>query len=117
MTHRLPAYLKTLRRHHGLTQKELAFLCGMDGGTQLSRYERCVRDPSLSALLALVIVFDTTPAELFPGLHSEIHRMVVERAEELYAQLQGDPKVVTSIKLDFLERLIKSPLNPNHPTV
>ena len=114
---RLPTYLKTLRRLHGLTQKELAFLCGMDGGTQMSRYERCVRDPSLSALLALAIVFGTTPAELFPGLHAEIQRMVIERAEELYAQLQGDPKVVTSIKLDLLEHLIKSPQNPYHPAV
>ena len=117
MNPRLSTYLKTLRRRHGLTQKELAFLCGMNGGTQFSRYERGVRDPSLAAMVALLIIFCTTPSELFPGLHAEIQRMVIERAEELYAQLQGDPKVVTSIKLDLLERLIKSPQNPNHPAV
>ncbi|MBI2720150.1 MAG: helix-turn-helix transcriptional regulator [Rhizobiales bacterium] len=114
---RLATYLKTLRRQHGLTQKELAFLCGMDGGTQMSRYERCVRDPSLAAFIALTIVFSTTPAELFPGLHSEISRMVLERAEELYVQLQGNPKSVTPVKLDFLEHLIYPPQNTDHPIV
>ncbi len=108
---RLPTYLKTLRRLHGLTQKELAYLCGMDGGTQMSRYERCVRDPSLAAFIALTIVFSTTPKELFPGLHSEISRMVLERAEELYAQLQGDSKAVTSVKLDLLEQIVKNTSN------
>lgn len=111
MNPRLPTYLKSLRRRHGLTQKELAYLCGMDGGTQISRYEHGVRDPSLGALIALLIVFGTKPAELFPGLYAEIYRMVIERAEELYAQLQGDPRVVTSVKLDLLEQIIKSPSN------
>lgn len=111
MNPRLPTYLKTLRRRHGLTQKELAYLCGMESGTQISRYERSIRDPSLGTLLALLIIFGTTPAELFPGLHSEIHRMVVERAEELYAQLQGDPKAATSVKLDLLEQIIKNTSN------
>lgn len=117
MNPRLPTYLKLLRRRHGLTQKELAYLCGMDGGTQISRYEHCVRDPSLAAFIALTIVFETAPKELFPGLHQEIHRMVVERGEELYAQLQGDPKVITSVKLDLLERLISLPKSPNHTKV
>jgi transcriptional regulator with XRE-family HTH domain len=114
---RLPTYLKTLRRSHGLTQKELAFLCGMDGGAPLSRYERCAREPSLAALIALTLVFSTTPAELFPGLHQEIHRMVLERAEELYIRLQGNPKAATPTKLDFLERLIYPNRNPGHPNL
>jgi len=114
MTNRLPVYVRTLRRSHGLTQRELAFLCGMDGGTSLSRYERSVRDPSLAALLALSVVFGSSPATLFPGLHVEVSRMVMERAEELFARLQGNPRKVTAVKLDLLERLIDLQTRSHH---
>ncbi len=38
---------------------------------------------------------------------SELQEAIVRRASELYEPLQGDPSKATSLKLDFLERLLE----------
>jgi hypothetical protein len=48
-----------------------------------------------------------SPLQMFPGLVSELHEAVLQRANELYEELQGDPSKTTRIKLDFLEQLFQ----------
>ncbi len=107
MDRRLRTYLRTLRRRWGLTQKELAFLIGVRRGDNISRVEQLKRLPSLTAAIACIIIFDASPYAIFPGLFKDIEGSVLERAAELYDQLQGDPSKTARKKLDFLEEVLK----------
>lgn len=109
MDPRLRTYLRTLRRRWGLTQKELAFLIGASGGGHVSRLEQLKRFPSLAAAIACLVIFDTSPYQLFPGLFEDIEGAVLERAAELYEELQGNPSKSAQVKLDFLEEVLKRP--------
>jgi len=102
----LKVYLRTFRRRRGLTQKELAFLIGVKSGTHVSRVEKLKRLPNLAATLACLFVFDTAPFDIFPGLFAEVRQSVLERVNELYEELQGDPSPTTRAKLDFLESVL-----------
>jgi transcriptional regulator with XRE-family HTH domain len=102
----LKSYLRTFRRRWGFTQKELAFLLGLESATTVSRVEQLKRLPSLGSALACLIVFETTAIEIFPALFAEIREAVRDRANQLYEELQGDPSTATRIKLDFLEELL-----------
>jgi transcriptional regulator with XRE-family HTH domain len=106
MDHRLKSYLRTFRRRFGFTQKELAFLIGISSRTAVSRIEQSKRKPSIEALIVSVFIFGASPVELFPALISDLHVGVLERANELYEELQGEPSRTTRAKLDFLERLL-----------
>jgi DNA-binding XRE family transcriptional regulator len=109
MDHKLKTYLRTLRRRWGLTQKELAFLIGASGSTNISRLEHLKRLPSLAAAIACIVIFDTSPHQLYPGLFEDIEEAVLQRANELYNELQGDPSKTARTKLDFLEEVLKRP--------
>jgi DNA-binding XRE family transcriptional regulator len=106
MAHPIKTYVRPLRRRWSLTQKELAFLLGAKSGTVVSRIEGVKRAPNVSAMLACVFVFGAAPAELFPGLLSQIHEDVSRRVNELYEALQGNPAKTTRAKLDFLETVL-----------
>jgi transcriptional regulator with XRE-family HTH domain len=106
MDHRLNSYLRTFRRRSGFTQKELAFLIGLESRTNVSRLERSVRRPTTDALIICVFVFGASHFQLFPGLVCELQDAVLERANELYERLQGNPSRTTRAKLDFLEELL-----------
>jgi len=107
MHHHYASYLRPLRRRWGLTQQELAFLVGVKSRTAVSRIEASKRKPSLNVVFICMMLFNTAALELFPGLMSELHKATLERVNELYEELQGDPSKTTRLKLDFLEQLLK----------
>ena len=49
---RLNNYLRTYRKHSGLSQSEVSFLVRLKGKSELSRHERSIRPPSLRTALA-----------------------------------------------------------------
>jgi DNA-binding XRE family transcriptional regulator len=106
MDPRIKIYVRPLRRRWALTQRELAFLVGAKSGAVVSRIEGLKRPPSLPVTLACALVFGIAPLELFPDIHSQIHKDVVRRVGELYDELQGNPAKETRIKLDFLETVL-----------
>jgi transcriptional regulator with XRE-family HTH domain len=107
MHHRHISYLRPYRRRWGLTQQELAFLIGVKSRTAVSRIEGLKRRPSLNAVFTCMMIFNMPALDLFPGLMSELHQAIRERASELYEELQGDPSKSTRLKLDFLEGLLE----------
>ncbi len=117
MDRRLKTYLRTLRRRWGLTQKELAFLIGASGGPQISKLEQLKRLPSLAAAIACVVIFDSSPYKLFPGLFEDIEEAVLQRATELYEELQGNPSASARTKLDFLEEVLNRSREKDDATV
>jgi len=114
MDRRIRTYLRTLRRRWGLTQKELAFLIGASGGDHISRLEQLKRLPNIAAAIACIVIFDASPYKLFPGLFKEIEESVLERATQLYDELQGDPSESARRKLDFLEEVLKRARERSH---
>jgi transcriptional regulator with XRE-family HTH domain len=106
MAQRLKTYLRTLRRRSGLTQRELAFLLGLKGGSAVSRMEGLKRVPTLIWTRACVLIFGTRALELFPSLFAEVREAVRSRANELYMELQGNPSKTTRAKLNFLEEVL-----------
>lgn len=103
---RLFSYLRSHRKHSGLTQKELAFLVGVKSDAQLSRYERLKRLPSVETLLALMIVFKRGPEEIIPHVYDRILKLIHVRSQELHEELQGDTRAIVKAKLDTLEAVL-----------
>ena len=106
MVQRFQTYLRPSRRRWGFTQGELAFLIGYRTGKSISRIEALKQTPTLNAALSCAVIFNTAPVKLFPSALYEAEQLVLDRANELYEELQGDPSKSTRIKLDFLEVLI-----------
>ena len=106
MVQHFQSYLRPLRRRWGFTQGELAFLIGYQTGKSISRIEALKQTPTLNAALSCAVIFNTAHVKLFPSTLHEVEQVVLDRANELYEELEGDPSNVTRVKLDFLEVLI-----------
>jgi transcriptional regulator with XRE-family HTH domain len=89
-TRRLPNYLRTYRKHSGLSQGEVAFLIRLKDKSDLSRYERCARQPSLRTALACQEVYGKPVSELFAGLNDSVARDSRRRMKRLQAGLQAN---------------------------
>ncbi|ESY51888.1 MULTISPECIES: helix-turn-helix transcriptional regulator [unclassified Mesorhizobium] len=107
MSRRLAIYLKTFRRQHGLSQKEVAFLLGLKSDTHISRIERYLREPSVETLIACSLIFGCPAEDLFPVLFVTSRQAVRERGQKLFEDLQGNPQRVTRSKLDLLDDLLQ----------
>ena len=86
---RLENYLRTNRKHSGLTQQEVAFLLGCENGGQVSRYEKRHRLPPLKTALACERIFGVPIAELFAGVMQEVDKDIEKRRSELKSRLQS----------------------------
>jgi transcriptional regulator with XRE-family HTH domain len=107
---RLPNYLRTHRRRHGLSQAEIAMLLGAVSGTKTSRYENFTRMPGALTVFAFEIVFNQPASELFAGHYEAIRLAVQERAGRLVEQLSAQPdgqSRKTLRKLEFLRTVVE----------
>lgn len=106
MSNRLSNYLKTYRKHAGLTQRELASLLGKGGPDTISRYESGDRTPELETILAYQAALDVPARELFAGTYEKVEQQVVGRAEALADELDEDgQESASSRKLEHLKRV------------
>ena len=69
---RLNNYLRTKRKHSGLSQSEVSFLVRLKNKAELSRYERNVRAPSLRTALACQELYGIAVSDLFAGLSDSV---------------------------------------------
>lgn len=107
MSHKLPNYLRTYRKHAALSQDEVAFLLGLSKGNKISRHEHSARVPSIEALLAYEVIFGVPPRDLFAGTFEKVEHLTRERAEALIAKLSaGKLTRVTAKKLQVLRGLV-----------
>ncbi len=103
MPRKLQNYLRTYRKHSGLSQDEMAFLLGYQSGTKVSRYERFARQPSLQVVLAYKIIFGVDARELFAGVFEDVERQTLRRVQLLTEKLsQARPSCLTDQKLAVL---------------
>ncbi len=83
----LENYLRTHRKAAGLTQREVAYLLGMQSASKVSRYEHFDRRPPLETAIAYEIVFAIPIRELFAGVHEHVEHEVKKRARRLHHRL------------------------------
>lgn len=108
-THRLPHYLKTCRKRVGLSQDDIAFLLGFESGAHVCRYERFRRSPGFRMTIALCVIFQTPPRELFAGEYQKVERAIHKRAKRLVGRLAAEkPDQLTLRKLAFLRTIISA---------
>lgn len=89
-TRRLPNYLRTYRKHSGLSQGEVSFLIRLKDKSELSRYERNARQPSLRTALACQEVYGKPVSELFAGLSDSVAKDSRSQMKRLQARLQAN---------------------------
>ena len=82
-SHLLPNYLRSNRKRLALSQDEVAFLLGAQGGGSVCRYERFARTPNLETALALEVIFQRPVSELLGGVYQTVEKVVAKRAKVL----------------------------------
>lgn len=106
--HRLDNYLRAYRRRLGLSQADVAALCGARSGAQISRYECGKRRPTLDNMLACEAVFGVPVKALFAGRYDKIVKSVLRRAEVRAHELTVEkPGLIRSRRLRALSSVGK----------
>lgn len=85
-TDHLPNYIRSARKATGLSVKDLAHLLGNSAGSCVSHYESFGRRPSLATAILLHVALERPLEDLFPGLHADAKRLILERADALVAK-------------------------------
>ena len=106
MKHNLKSYMHTHRLRAGFTQSDIAYLIGSESRSQISRYERLEREPTLTAFLIYKLIFQKSDLELYPALVAELEERVRERAQVRYEELQGKSSWQINGRLDAFEALL-----------
>ena len=88
---KLNNYLRTKRKHSGLSQSDVSFLIRLKDKSELSRYERNLSQPSLRTALACQALYGVSVSKLFAGLSDSVTRDTRSRMKRLQTRL--DPKV------------------------
>jgi transcriptional regulator with XRE-family HTH domain len=87
-TRRLPNYLRTYRKYSGLSQGDVSFLVRLKDKSELSRYEKSIRQPSLRTALACQEVFGLPVSELFAGLNDSVAKDARSQMRRLHARIE-----------------------------
>lgn len=85
----LQNYLRRFRKQRCLSQREVAYLLGLDDATVVGRHEAFERQPSMQALLAYRTIYRKPVGELLEGTFSEVEQAVRTRAAELIERVHG----------------------------
>src|SRR5882724_550201 len=89
-TRRLLNYLRTYRKHSGLSQSDISFLIRLKVKSELSRYERSVRLPSLRTALACQELYGVAVSDLFAGLSDIVAKDTRHQMKNLQSRLQAN---------------------------
>jgi transcriptional regulator with XRE-family HTH domain len=113
---KLPNYLRLHRKRTGFSEEEIAFLLGLHGSAQVSRYEHFHAIPGLLTALGYHVIFQTSLPALFGGKYQKVERMIRRRAKRLLKKLSGQqPSRRLDLKLAWLRALAGEPQSPKHP--
>jgi DNA-binding XRE family transcriptional regulator len=80
------------RKRSGLTQEEIAFLCGAMSGTSFTRHESAERLPALRTALMYELIFRAPVRSIYEGAVEEVRLIVRTRATALCASLERKAK-------------------------
>ena len=75
----LDNYLRTYRKHAGLSQREIGHLLAYSDEGAVSRHEQSKTLPPLLIAMAYEVIFQKSVAELFPGMRETVKITVEQR--------------------------------------
>lgn len=103
-----PNYLRVYRKRSGLIQEDISFLLDLPDYSNISRYEKGQRTPTIELLLTYHHLFET-PVESFFEQDSEIIKArLIPRLIELLSLLKKDQITLKDTqRIRFLEQTIK----------
>ncbi|MBL7821436.1 MAG: helix-turn-helix transcriptional regulator [Saprospiraceae bacterium] len=103
-----PNYLRMYRKRSGLIQEDIAYILDLPDYSNISRYEKGQRTPTIELLLTYHHLFDI-PIETFFEQESEIIKLrLIERLIQLVPELKKDQITLKSTqRIQFLEDTIK----------
>jgi DNA-binding XRE family transcriptional regulator len=82
--------LRSFRRKHKLSQRELGVLIGYPCSDSVGRHERSEVAPPLLIALAYEIVFGVPVGQLFTGFHGVVAQAVARNAEDLRRAMEQE---------------------------
>ena len=80
-------HLRKYRKCAHLSQRELAYLVGINAQGQISEIEAGLKHPSLRVEACCEVVFSSPLRDLYPALYAKAENEVFERALELQTRL------------------------------
>jgi len=86
---RLSNYLRTKRKHSGLSQSDVSFLVRLKDKSDLYRYERHLRRPSLRTALACQELYGESVSDLFAGLSDCVAKDTRNRMKTLQTRFRA----------------------------
>jgi transcriptional regulator with XRE-family HTH domain len=86
---RLNNYLRTKRKHSGLSLSDVSFLVRLKDKSELSRYECNRRQPSLRIALACQELYGLSVSDLFAGFNDSVTKDTRDRMKRLRTGLQA----------------------------
>lgn len=103
-----PNYLRAYRKRFGLNQEDIAYLMDLPDCSNISRYEKGHRTPSIEILLTYHHLFDS-PIELFFEQESDVIKLkLIQRIIQLVPELKKEQITLKSTqRIGFLEEAIK----------
>lgn len=103
-----PNYLKVYRKRSGLIQEDIAFILDLPDYSNISRYEKGQRTPSIELLLTYHHLFDVPIESLFEQESEIIKLKLIQRLIQLVPELKKDQITLKSTqRIRFLEETIK----------
>ena len=90
MITKLSNYLRTYRKHSGLSQADLAFLFNSKSHATISRHERHGLLPTVDLVFAYEAAFGVPARELFAGVYEDVQRGVSRQAKRLRENLASE---------------------------
>lgn len=99
-----PNYLRVYRKRSSLTQADIAFLMKLPDYSNISRYEKGQREPSIEFLLVYQILFNTTVESFFEPQSGILRPALQEQIKLLLANLKSVN--TTDPRIKFLEEVL-----------
>lgn len=104
--------LRSNRKQFALSQGELGLLIDLSQG-EVSRLEEDRRSAKLETALALQVVFDVQPRDMFVHRYAKVEEAVMRRASRLDRALRDRADAASVKKRQLLAEMVRR-AKPNH---
>ena len=99
-------FLRIYRKRSPLTQADIALLMNLPDYSNISRYEKGQRSPSIELLLAYHFLFATSIESFFEPQSEIIRSDLRERIEPLINDLKKEEDKTNNTRIKFLEEVL-----------
>jgi len=97
-------YVRTRRKHAGLSQRELATILGYCDEGAISRHELFRSVPPLLIALGYEVIFQSSISELFPGLRETIESAIENNLMDFENKLMAKTASASKGQINSLKR-------------